>query len=208
MEETVSLQLKEIKRSFRLMMNGVTAQSMRDKGSDYHVNWGASLPMLKEKAKEIGKNYDLAIALWKENVRECKILATMVMPAEEILPEVADIWMEQMPSLEIAELSSFNLFQQLPYANVKAFEWIATDKQLYQICGFHVLSRLFQKGYMPDSRDVNEYIDQLQVAISSGNSLVAKAAVQSAMRFADINDDCEIVVKNALKQLNLELFNQ
>jgi hypothetical protein len=37
---------------------------------------------------------------------------------------------------------------------------------------------------------------------------VAKAAVQSAMRFADINDDCEIVVKNALKQLNLELFNQ
>lgn len=208
MEETVSLQLKEIKRSFRLMMNGVTAQSMRDKGSDYHVNWGASLPMLKEKAKEIGKNYDLAIALWKENVRECKILATMVMPAEEILPEVADIWMEQMPSLEIAELSSFNLFQHLPYANVKAFEWIATDKQLYQICGFHVLSRLFQKGYMPDNRDVNEYIDQLQSAISSGNSIVAKAAVQSAMRFADINDDCEIVVKNALKQLNLELFNQ
>ena len=208
MEETVSLQLKEIKRSFRLMMNGVTAQSMRDKGSDYHVNWGASLPMLKEKAKEIGKNYDLAIALWKENVRECKILATMVMPAEEMLPEVADIWMEQMPSLEIAELSSFNLFQHLTYANVKAFEWIATDKQLYQICGFHVLSRLFQKGYMPEHRDVNEYIDQLQVAISSGNSLVAKAAVQSAMRFADINDDCEIVVKNALKQLNLELFNQ
>ena len=208
MEETVSLRLKEIKRSFRLMMNGVTAQSMRDKGSDYHVNWGASLPMLKEKAKEIGKNYDLAIALWKENVRECKILATMVMPAEEMLPEVADIWMEQMPSLEIAELSSFNLFQHLTYANVKAFEWIATDKQLYQICGFHVLSRLFQKGYMPEHRDVNEYIDQLQVVISSGNSLVAKAAVQSAMRFADINDDCEIVVKNALKQLNLELFNQ
>jgi hypothetical protein len=61
---------------------------------------------------------------------------------------------------------------------------------------------------MPDNRDVNEYIDQLQAAISSGNSIVAKAAVQSAMRFADINDDCEIVVKNALKQLNLELFNQ
>ena len=39
-------QLKEIKRSFRLMMNGVAAQSMRDKGLDYHVNWGASVPML------------------------------------------------------------------------------------------------------------------------------------------------------------------
>ena len=95
MDESINDQLKKIKRSFRLMMNGVAAQSMRDKGLDYHINWGASLPMLKAKAKEIGKNYSLAIALWKENIRECKILATMVMPADEILPEVVDIWMEQ-----------------------------------------------------------------------------------------------------------------
>ena len=84
-ELSINEQLKEIKRSFRLMMNGVAAQSMRDKGLDYHVNWGASVPMLKAKAKEIGKNRDLAIALWKEDVRECKILATMIMPAEEML---------------------------------------------------------------------------------------------------------------------------
>lgn len=32
--------VKEIKQSFRLLMNGVTAQSMRDKGMDYHINWG------------------------------------------------------------------------------------------------------------------------------------------------------------------------
>ena len=62
-------QLKEIKRSFRLMMNGVAAQSMRDKGLDYHVNWGASVPMLKAKAKEIGKNRDLAIEI-ENKVRE------------------------------------------------------------------------------------------------------------------------------------------
>ena len=87
--------IKEIKQSFRLMMDGSIAQSMRDKGVDYHLNWGATLPRLRQKADEIGKNYDLAIALWKENVRECKILATMIMPADEILPEVVDIWMEQ-----------------------------------------------------------------------------------------------------------------
>ena len=50
-ELSINEQLKEIKRSFRLMMNGVAAQSMRDKGLDYHVNWGASVPMLKAKAK-------------------------------------------------------------------------------------------------------------------------------------------------------------
>ena len=90
-------QIKEIKQSFRQMMDGSIAQSMRDKGVNYHLNWGATLPRLKEKADEIGKDYDLAIALWKENVRECKILATMIMPAEQMLPEVVDIWMDPLP---------------------------------------------------------------------------------------------------------------
>ena len=117
----INEQLKEIKRSFRLMMNGVAAQSMRDKGLDYHVNWGASVPMLKVKAKEIGKNRDLAIALWKEDVRECKILATMVMPADEMLPEIVDIWMEQTNSVEMAEMASFNLYQYFPFAADKVY---------------------------------------------------------------------------------------
>ena len=81
----INEQVKEIKQSFRLMMDGTIAQSMRDKGVNYHLNWGATLPRLQEKAAEIGKNYDLAIALWKENVRECKILATMIMPPNEVL---------------------------------------------------------------------------------------------------------------------------
>ena len=116
----IDQQVKDIKQSFRQMMDGSVAQSMRNKGVDYKLNWGATLPRLQEKAREIGKNYDLAIALWKENVRECKILATMIMPADEVLPEVIDIWMEQMPTQEIAEQAAFNLFQHLPYAADKA----------------------------------------------------------------------------------------
>ena len=78
--------VKEIKRSFRLMMDGQTAQSMRDKGVAYRINWGAPLPMLKEKAREIGEDYELAIALWKDDVRECKILAVFVMPQARCCP--------------------------------------------------------------------------------------------------------------------------
>ena len=102
MNQDINDQVKAIKQSFRQMMDGAVAQSMREKGLDYHLNWGATLPRLRQKADEIGKNYDLAIALWKENVRECKILATMMMPPEVVLPEVIDIWMEQTPNSEIA----------------------------------------------------------------------------------------------------------
>ena len=204
--EDINLIIKEIQQSFRQMMDGVVAQSMRDKGLNYHLNWGATLPRLKAKAEELGPNYDLAIALWKENVRECKILATMLMPPEKMLPEVCDIWMEQVPSQEIAEQAAFNLWQYLPYAPEKAYQWIACDQEYYQLCGFHVLSRLFMNGQEPNERGINEFIDQALSAIQGPYMSVRKAAMQSMVRFAELGLVYERMAKSAMKSINLDFF--
>jgi len=214
--EDINQMIKDIKQSFRQLMDGAVAQSMRDKGLNYHLNWGATLPRLKDRAEEIKSSlitnhspftvYDLAIALWKENVRECKILATMLMPPEEMLPEVCDIWMEQVPSQEIAEQVAFNLWQHLPYAPEKAYQWIATDKEHYQLCGFHVLSRLFMNGQEPNERGINEFIDQALVALQGPFMSVRKAAMQSIIRFAELGLVYERLAKSALKSVNLDFF--
>ena len=150
--------------------------------------------------------YDLAIALWKENVRECKILATMLMPADQILPEVVDIWMEQIPSQEIAEQVAFNLWQHLLFAPEKAYQWIASDKEYDQLCGFHVLTRLFVNRQEPNERGINEYLDQLLAALQGPYASVRKAAMQSVYRFAELGLMYERLAKSALKSINLELF--
>ena len=202
----INSQVKEIKQSFRQMMDGSVAKSMRDKGVDYKLNWGATLPRLLAKAAELGKNYDLAIALWKENVRECKILATMIMPADQVLPEVIDIWMEQTDTQEIAEQAAYNLYQYLPYAPEKAYSWMASEKELYQLCGFHVLSRLFMNKQEPNERGINEFIDQALAALQ-GNSLPVKKAAMSCMqRFAELGLVYERLSKSALKTINLEFL--
>lgn len=188
------------------MMDGVASQSMRNKGLDYHVNWGASVPLLRQKSAELGKDYDLAIALWKENVRECKILATMIMPADKILPEVVDIWMEQTPSQEIAEMASFNLYQHLPFAAEKAYQWIAAADDLRQLCGFHVLSRLFGRGQEPNERGINEFLDQAMAALQGSSMAVRKAALASVMRFAELGLVYERLAKSAMKRINLDVF--
>ena len=202
----INQQVKEIKQSFRQMMDGMVATSMRQKGLDYKLNWGATLPRLKEKADEIGKNYDLSIALWKENVRECKILATMLMPADKILPEVVDIWMEQIDSQEIAEQAAFNLFQFLPFAPEKAYTWMASEKELYQLCGFHIISRLFMNGQEPNERGINEFIDQALAALQGDSLMVKKAAMNAVMRFADLGLIYERLAKSALKRANLDFL--
>ena len=69
---------------------------------------------------------------------------------------------------------------------MKAYEWIASDKDLYQLCGFHVLSRLFSNGQEPNERGINEFLDQAHAALQSPNVIVRKAALNSLNRFADL----------------------
>jgi hypothetical protein len=212
----VNSQVKEIKQSFRQMMDGAVAQSMRDKGVDYHLNWGVTLPRLREKADELKQKcngqgssfsiYDLAIALWKENVRECKILATMIMPADNVLPEVIDIWMEQTTTQEIAEQAAFNLYQYLPFAPEKAYTWMASDKELFQLCGFHILTRLFMNGQEPNERGINEFIDQALAALQGDSIAVRKAAMASIQRFAELGVMYERLAKSAIKSINLDFL--
>lgn len=210
----INAKVKDIKQSFRQMMDGAIAKSMRDKGVGYKLNWGATLPRLREMADDLVNNqcpmsndrYDLAIALWKENVRECKILATMIMPAEVVLPEVIDIWMEQTDTQEIAEQAAFNLYQYLPYAPEKAYTWMASEKELYQLCGFHVLSRLFMNKQEPNERGINEFIDQALSALQGNSLSVRKAAMSCFQRFAELGLVYERLAKSALKSINLEIL--
>lgn len=143
-------QLKDIKTQLRLSMNGVVSQSMREKGLNYKLNFGVELPRIKSIAAAYEKNHELAQTLWKEDIRECKILAGLLQPVETFFPEIADIWVENMPNIEIAELTCMNLFQHLPYAPAKSFHWIASEEEYAQICGFLTIARLLmKKGIWP-----------------------------------------------------------
>ena len=198
MTEETNEKLKAIKRSFRTVMNGVASHSMREKGVGYKLNWGVSLVHLREMAATYGKDYDLAIALWKEDIRECKILATLIMPAERLLPEVADIWLEQTTSQELAEMLAANLLKDVSYAPEIAYRWMASDNDIRQICGFSILSRLFMRGQEPNERGINEFIDQAQAALQGGSYGVRHAAMNCAMRFAEMNGQYERIVTKAL----------
>ena len=78
--------IRDIKSQFRLFMNGVISQSMREKGMGYKLNFGIEYPRIKEIAQRYPKDHQLAQALWKENIRECKIMATLLQPVDTFYP--------------------------------------------------------------------------------------------------------------------------
>lgn len=182
-KELLHQQLKDIKTQLRLSMNGVVSQSMREKGLVYKLNFGVELPRIKSIAAEYEKDHALAQALWKEEIRECKILAGLLQPVDSFLPEIADIWVEDIRNIEIAENTCMNLFQHLPYASAKSFQWIADEREYIQVCGFLTIARLLMKKGDMSERVENEFLDQAINAFLSGSYYVRNAAMTAIRRF-------------------------
>ena len=207
-------QLKEIKTQLRLSMNGAVSQSMREKGLVYKLNFGVELPRIKSIADGLEKNHSLAQALWKEDIRECKILAGLLQPIDSFFPEIAESWVEDIRNIEIAELTCMNLFQNLPYAPAKSFHWMADEREYVQVCGFLTIARLLMKKGDMNQRVENEFLDQAVVAFLSGSYHVRGAVMTAIRRFMQHSEEnafqvCRRVeeMKNSSREAEQLLYN-
>ena len=200
-KEQLAEQLRLIKRSLRGVMNGPVSASMREKGLAYKVIFGVELPRLQQMAEEFPHTYELAAALWKESIRECRLLASMLMPKECMDAELAEVWVEQMQYVEEAEVTVMSLFCHEPWASAKAYEWIAAEEEMHQLCGYLLLSRLYMKGFVPNERDADEFLDQVATVLRNPTSKVGRAASKCVMKFMDLGEKQEVNAERMLRSL-------
>ena len=166
--------IKDIKSKFRLYMNGVISQSMREKGMDYKLNFGIEYSRIKEIAAGYEQNHELAQALWKENIRECKIMATLLQPVDSFYRDIAEIWIEDMKYPELAEYTVMNILQHVPYASEVVFQWIADERPYFRFCGYMLMTRLLMKGMTLNERAEAEFMDQAFTEIEGGEPMVKR----------------------------------
>lgn len=176
-------QIRCIKQELRAAMNGVVSARMRQAGMPYRMVFGVELPRLLDIAREFEPDARLAQQLWHEPIRESKMLAAILMPPEEMLPEVADIWADQMLTAEVAQVCSMYLFSRTCWASEQAFYWIASDSPMRQLCGFLILARLLQQGARMNEQAEIELRDQIESLLPTADLQLSKAihAVKSKL---------------------------
>lgn len=168
--------IRDIKRDLHAQMNGMASAAMREAGltADYRVNFGVELPRLQVMAAELvgtcagagAAEQDmasLAQQLWKEAVRECRILALWLMPPACMDRDLAEVWAEQIHTVELAQLAAMQLFAKVGGISSLAFQWIASEETLPQILGYYTLLHLMRGGQLSE-RSRQELRDQAEAA--------------------------------------------
>ena len=105
---------------------------------------------------------------------------------------------------EMAEMQAFNLYQYVDYAPAMAYKWMASDREVNQICAYNILSRLFMKGQEPNERGIHEFLDQALTAMQSGSVGVSHAAMNAVRRFAELGVMYERVAKSAVSKHGMD----
>ena len=200
--------VKKIKRSFRLFMNGVASSSMRDKGLEYKINWGIPVTRLRDMAAQYAPSVALAERLWESDVRECKILATMLMPAERFSEPMALSWLSACNNQELVEMLVFNLVQNMPGVETFVVSLLCSDERNAPLAALHLVSRLVARqnvAFMTD--EVVSSFAQLVIKALNGTDAVLKhAALNSVTRYVDRELKGADKVVELLKKHKIDIF--
>ena len=173
--------VQKIRKNLRLSMNGIASSLMREKGVDYKLNFGVSIPRLRQMAKQYAPNKALAETLWKEQTRELKILATLIYPPEEFA--LASVWIEDIDNQELAEQASMNLFCKMPDALFYASGWTKQDAIYPLICGFSVYNRLMMNGLTMNRQEADVFIQSAITAFHHESLGVKQGVINALDRF-------------------------
>ena len=211
-EEAVSSSVdddvKQIKRSFRLFMNGVASSSMRDKGLEYKINWGIPVTRLRDMAAQYAPSVALAERLWESDVRECKILATMLMPAERFSEPMALSWLSACNNQEMVEMLVFNLVQNMPGVETFVVSLLHSDEPNASLAALHLVSRLVARQNVAFLTDevVGSFAQLVIKALSGTDAVLKHAALNSVTRYVDRELKGADKVVELLKKHKIDIF--
>lgn len=182
--------IKKIRTDLRLSMNGAVSSSMRDKGINYRMNFGVGIPRINQISEKYEQDKELAETLWSDDVRELKILATLLYPIEEFSKELAMSWIVEIKDQELREQLCKNLLQKLTYANELVEESAKNNIEHIRCTGYWLFARLcITKSETVEKINCDEL---LQNAISDFNSqsmLLRQAALNTLKYYGRISGE-------------------
>ena len=104
--------------------------------------FGVSVGKIRDMGKQLGRNHDLAQALWDTGWYEARMLAAFVDDPAQVTPAQMDRWCRDFDSWAIVDTICFHLFDKTPYAFAKAKAWANRRNEFEKRAAFALLASL------------------------------------------------------------------
>jgi len=117
-------------------------EGMAKYGMTVEQRLGVSVPNMRKLAKEIGKDHELALDLWRTRIAEARILASMVDDPDKLTEEQMEDWVKDINSWDICDQVCMNLFEKNQLAWKKIVDWSEREEEFVKRTAFSLIACL------------------------------------------------------------------
>ena len=159
----------------RSLSNQENVAGMARFGINTKNTYGISIPDLRKIAKEVGRNHELALRLWKSGIHEARILASMIDDPKKVTSVQMEQWVRNFDSWDVCDQCCNNLFDKTPIANTKALEWSSRKEEFVKRAAFALMAALAAHGKTTDDAQFMAFLRVISVQSDDERNFVRKA---------------------------------
>ena len=182
--------------------------------------FGVSMTTLKTFAKKLGRDHELALALWDTGWYEARMLTAFVDEPKRVTAAQMDRWARDFDNWAICDSICFHLFDKTPHAWRKIELWSGRKQEFVKRAGFALLAsvalhdkktadapfiaslRLIRKAASDDRNFVKKGVSWALRGVGHRNRLLHTAALALAEELARSSNSTERWIgKDAIRDI-------
>lgn len=163
--------IKELKKHY----NPKNIEGMARYGINVDKAFGLNVPFMREMAKQIGKNHELALELWETGYHEARHIAAMIDDPKLVTKTQTNKWVRDFKSWDICDSTCSNLFRKTPFAIEKIFEWSEKKEEFIRRAGFSLMCYVAVHDKKRDDKDFLQFFPIIKKHSLDERNFVKKA---------------------------------
>ena len=183
--------------------------------------FGVPVGQIRDLGKRLGRNHELAQALWDTGWYEARMLATFVDEPDLVTPAQMDRWCRDFDNWAICDTACFHLFDKTPHAFKKVSQWSKRKDEFVKRSAFALLASLalhdkklddapflkclplIEQAATDDRNFVKKGVSWALRGIGHRNPALKASALALSQRLAESKDStARWIGKDALRDLN------
>jgi 3-methyladenine DNA glycosylase AlkD len=136
---------------------------------------GVSVADIRLLAKQLGRNHELALALWETGSYEARMLTPFIDEPARVTPAQMERWCRDFDSWAICDALCFHLFDRTPHAWKKIAKWSGGREEFVKRAAFALLASVaLHDKTAPDARFLDSF-PLIEHAATDDRNFVKKA---------------------------------
>lgn len=135
---------------------------------------GIPVGVMQKYAKSLGRNHELALALWETGGYEARMLAAFLDEPAKVTPAQMERWCKDFDSWAIVDTVCFKLFDQVPHAFNKVKPWCGKKGEFQKRAGYALLACLALHAKNADDGFFADCMPLIEAGASDARNFVKK----------------------------------